>query len=285
MWLGHTAYLEIADGAVPDYQGGHDPRLTDGRGYIAVDEIRMSDRPGPPCRRRGAAPSRWTWTPSPRSLRAGRPDACRPAPRSASTVIARSRRRSPSRRSPWRSPTARGMDEHVHIRGSHRNLGELVPRRFLEVLGGTSRPRPPRAAAGSSWPGGWSTPGQPPDAPRAGQPALEAPFRRGDRQVHRRLRRDGTRADAIPSCSTAWPREFVAGGWSIKAMHRLIVTSSTYRMSSVPDRRGRAARPRQRALHRMNVRRLEAEAIRDALLRLSGRLDPRHVRPERRRST
>ena len=36
---------------------------------------------------------------------------------------------------------------------------------------------------------------QSPDASRAGQPALEAPFRRGDRQVHRRLRRDGPRAD------------------------------------------------------------------------------------------
>ena len=41
--------------------------------------------------------------------------------------------------------------------------------------------------------------------------------------------------------------EFIAGGWSIKAMHRLMVTSSTYRMSSVPDRSGRAARPDEHA--------------------------------------
>ena len=69
--------------------------------------------------------------------------------------------------------------------------------------------------------------------------------------------------------------EFVARGWSLKAMHRLMVTSSTYRMSSVPQGRRRAARPDEHVyLHRMNVRRLEAEAIRDALLAVSGRLDP-----------
>ena len=44
MWLGHTAYLEIADGSIADFQGGT-TRLHDGHGYIAVDEIRMSNHP------------------------------------------------------------------------------------------------------------------------------------------------------------------------------------------------------------------------------------------------
>jgi hypothetical protein len=55
-------------------------------------------------------------------------------------------------------------------------------------------------------------------------------------------------------------------------MDRLIVTSSTYRMTSVPEASGEAERidPANTYLHRMNVRRLEAEAIRDAILTVSG---------------
>ena len=46
MWLGHTAYLEIADGSIVDLQGGT-TQLHDGQGYVAVDEIRMSNQPAP----------------------------------------------------------------------------------------------------------------------------------------------------------------------------------------------------------------------------------------------
>ena len=46
MWLGHTAYLEIADGSIMDFQGGT-TQLHDGHGYVAVDEIRMSNHPAP----------------------------------------------------------------------------------------------------------------------------------------------------------------------------------------------------------------------------------------------
>ena len=53
-----------------------------------------------------------------------------------------------------------GENERVLIRGNHQNPGEVVPRRFLEVLGGPDQAtRRRRAAAGSSWPGGWSIPG------------------------------------------------------------------------------------------------------------------------------
>ena len=57
-------------------------------------------------------------------------------------------------------------------------------------------------------------------------------------------------------------------------MHRLMVTSSTYRMASVPQGDAERLDPTNTFLHRMNVRRLEAEAIRDALLAVSGRLEP-----------
>ena len=67
--------------------------------------------------------------------------------------------------------------------------------------------------------------------------------------------------------------EFVARGWSLKAMHRLILTSATYRQSSKPSP-SRAVDPENLLLARQNRRRLDGEAIRDAMLSASGRLNP-----------
>ena len=75
----------------------------------------------------------------------------------------------------------------------------------------------------------------------------------------------------------------VESGWSIKAMHRLMLTSSTYRMSSMPDAAAEQIDPTNTLLHRMNVRRLEAEAIRDTLLAVSGQLEARDVWSQRAR--
>jgi hypothetical protein len=68
-------------------------------------------------------------------------------------------------------------------------------------------------------------------------------------------------------------RAFVDRGWSLKAMHRLMVTSATYRQSSHWDEAGAKADPENRLLWRMNRRRLEGEALRDALLSVSGQLN------------
>jgi hypothetical protein len=67
--------------------------------------------------------------------------------------------------------------------------------------------------------------------------------------------------------------ELVARGWSLKAMHRLMVTSATYRQSSRGDRAALAADPENTQFWRQNRRRLDGEAIRDAMLAVSGRLD------------
>jgi len=68
--------------------------------------------------------------------------------------------------------------------------------------------------------------------------------------------------------------QFVASGWSIKAMHRLLVTSRTYQMSSTPSPDADRRDPGNTLLHRRNFARLDAESIRDAILAVSGRLDP-----------
>ena len=167
-----------------------------------------------------------------------------------------------------------GMNEHVHIRGSHKNLGEVVPRRFLTVLGGSD-----------------------PSAPEGGSGRLELARRMVDpaanplvpRVLVNRLWKHHFGEGIVRSTDDfgamgqkpSHPElldwlagKLVESGWSIKAMHRLMLTSSTYRMSSLPDARAEQVDPANALLHRMNVRRLEAEAIRDALLAVSGRLEP-----------
>jgi mono/diheme cytochrome c family protein len=71
--------------------------------------------------------------------------------------------------------------------------------------------------------------------------------------------------------------ELMDGNWRTKPIHRLIVTSSTYRMqSSISDPKNPnvAVDPENKYLWRMNSRRMEAEVVRDSVLYLAGQLDP-----------
>jgi hypothetical protein len=70
--------------------------------------------------------------------------------------------------------------------------------------------------------------------------------------------------------------------WSMKALHRLMVTSSAYRMQSTPaaEHPNERIDPENRLLWRMNVRRMEAEAVRDSVLQASGSLDLTRGGPE-----
>jgi hypothetical protein len=67
--------------------------------------------------------------------------------------------------------------------------------------------------------------------------------------------------------------EFMSRGWSMKAMHRLMVTSNTYRQSSTNIPANTAIDPDNRLLWKMNLRRLEGEVLRDAMLSAVGKLN------------
>ncbi len=69
--------------------------------------------------------------------------------------------------------------------------------------------------------------------------------------------------------------ELAAGGWRLKPLHRLMVTSATYRQSNRPDPKLAADDPENSLFGRMNRRRLDAEGVRDAMLAVSGELNPR----------
>jgi hypothetical protein len=74
--------------------------------------------------------------------------------------------------------------------------------------------------------------------------------------------------------------EFMARGWSMKAVHRLILTSSTYRMSSSGDEANSSIDPDNIYLWRAPSRRLDAELVRDNLLACAGDLDLKMGGPE-----
>jgi hypothetical protein len=72
---------------------------------------------------------------------------------------------------------------------------------------------------------------------------------------------------------------FVREGWSQKKLHRLIMTSNTYRMSKHWQAEYGTADPEDRLLWRVPYRRLEVEAIRDSMLAVSGKLNPKMYGP------
>ncbi|MBX7072334.1 MAG: PSD1 and planctomycete cytochrome C domain-containing protein [Pirellulales bacterium] len=68
--------------------------------------------------------------------------------------------------------------------------------------------------------------------------------------------------------------ELINSGWSLKHLHRLILASDAYQRSTQADPAAEAVDPQNVLLHRANVRRLDAEALRDSILTLAGTLDP-----------
>jgi len=68
--------------------------------------------------------------------------------------------------------------------------------------------------------------------------------------------------------------DFIAHGWSIKALHRRILSSETYQRSARTDAPAAAVDPANDLLWRHDLRRLDAEALRDTFLALGGRLNP-----------
>jgi len=161
----------------------------------------------------------------------------------------------------------------VHLRGNHLTLGEEVPRRFPRIMAGDakspiggdrsgrlefaewlSRPEHPltaRVMANRIWAGHF------------GVGLVRSPDnfgKLGERPTH-------------PELLDWLTAEFVQSKWSIKQMHRLIVTSTAYRMSSESDSAVAEKDPENTLYSHFNRRRLGAEEVRDGMLAISGLLD------------
>ena len=170
---------------------------------------------------------------------------------------------------------ANPRDLNLFIRGNPNRTGDVVRRRFLRVLSagdpvpfknGSGRLELARAITGDAasltarvivnriW------------AAHFGRGLVATPSNfgfLGERPSHPKLLDD-------------LAARFIAGGWSLKTLHREIVMSAAYRQASRADTRRLKVDPENRWLSRMNVRRLDVESWRDAMLAATGRLD-RHT--------
>ncbi|MEE3297765.1 MAG: DUF1553 domain-containing protein, partial [Planctomycetota bacterium] len=170
-----------------------------------------------------------------------------------------------------------GENEPLHIRGNHKNRSpKTVQRAILTAL---------------------KAPGKKPGTPSGGSGRLDLARRLADRNnplvarvMVNRIWHHLFGRGIVESCddfgvmgSTPSHPElldwlafrFMENGWSIKDMIRTILISRTYGMSSAPQEKGNELDPQNKRLHRMPILRLPAEAIRDKVLAVSGRLDRR----------
>ena len=256
-WLGHRAFIEAADGATVDYTKPVADYISEG-GWLALAEVRFSDAPTPP--------SNDMPTAEPIPLVEG------PLP----SLLARYRAVEDAIPPPTLAPAfldGAGEDEFLLPRGDHTRPADLVARRYLEAFDGPdsdslagsgrlelarrmldpiSSPLPARVAVNRLWLHhfGRGIVATPDDFGHMGEPPSH------------------------PELLDYLASRLIESGWSLKSIHREIVTSRAYRMSSRLDLDSPAetADPANRLVHRANIRRLEAEAIRDAILAASGRL-------------
>jgi hypothetical protein len=164
-----------------------------------------------------------------------------------------------------------GENEHVFIRGNHKNLGQEAPRAFLEAVAGAEQSAPARGSGRLELARRILDPADPLPARVMVNRIWQHHFGEGIVRSVDNLGILGERP-THPELLDYLAAEFVKQGWSIKKMHRLMLLSSTYRMASRSDARGDELDPQNKLLHRMPIRRLEAECIHDAMLAVSGRL-------------
>ena len=166
-------------------------------------------------------------------------------------------------------------DVSLHVRGNHTNApGPPVPRGVpAAISGGASIPAIPPEASGRAELAAWLLdPAHPLTARVFVNRVWHWHFGRGLVDTTSDF---GTRggSPSHPELLDRLARDFVASGWDVKALHRRIMSSATYRQDSRWRPDAAAIDPENRLLWRWSPRRLEAEAIRDAMLATSGTLD------------
>ena len=167
-----------------------------------------------------------------------------------------------------------GKGENVKIqkRGEPTRPGDEVARRFLTVLGGDPVPAD-EPGSGRRQLADWLTrPGNPLTARVIVNRIWQHHFGQGIVVTENDFGIRGS-APTHPELLDWLASRFVEGGWSIKSLHRLIMSSQAYQRSSGQSETCAAVDPGNTLLWRFSRRRLDAEEIRDSLLMVSGRLD------------
>lgn len=161
----------------------------------------------------------------------------------------------------------------VHLRGSHTTLGAEVPRHFPHILSNESTPKIEPARSGRVEMAQWLTSGTHPLTARVivnriwqhhfGVGLVRSPDnfgKLGQRPTH-------------PELLDWLAVRFVEEGWSIKQLHRAILLSATYQMSTELQPGAEEVDPENELYWRRNRHRMEVEVLRDSMLAISGNLD------------
>ncbi|MEW5978563.1 MAG: PSD1 and planctomycete cytochrome C domain-containing protein [Acidobacteriota bacterium] len=166
----------------------------------------------------------------------------------------------------------RPVAAHVFIRGNPNNPGALAPPRFLSCLNGSDEPVFHDGSGRLELAQAIVDPENPLTARVMVNRVWMHHFGLG---LVRTPSDFGVRGDppTHPELFDYLAVRFVESGWSLKKLHRLIMTSAAYRQASSDNEAGRKIDPDNRLLWRMNRKRLEIESLRDSILRAAGRLD------------
>ena len=189
---------------------------------------------------------------------------------------------------------AKPGDVKVHVRGNHLTLGETAPRIFPRIVAGEAQTPVPPTGSGRLQFAEWvASPANPLTARvivnrvwmhHFGEGIVRSPDnfgKLGDRPTHPELLDWLANELANPDRkgggnSAGHPLPYGRGSpeaWSLKRLHKLILTSDAYKMSTAFSEPAALADPDNKLLWRFNRRRLEAEAIRDGMLAAAGTLD------------
>ena len=167
-----------------------------------------------------------------------------------------------------------GADEHLLVRGNHKNPARAVPRRFLEAIAGTEPISHQTGSGRLELARQMTDPKMTPLLPRVMVNRVwHHLFGRGLVPSVDDFGNMGLGA-SHPDLLDHLASRFTAEGGSIKKLIRSIVLTKTYGMSSAGSSpKAAEVDPTNKLLHRARVRRLQAEAIRDSMLAVSRRLD------------
>jgi len=176
-------------------------------------------------------------------------------------------------------PKAMGIKEgtvtnlSIHLRGNYLTLGREAPRRFLQIVSGADQTHIDNQRSGRVELARWLTSEDHPLTSRVMVNRIwRGHFGAG---LVRSVDNFGQLGESPsnPALLDWLAKQFIESGWSIKAMHRLIMLSCTYQMSSAFNAKAALVDPENHLHWRKDRWRLEAEAIRDAIFAVSGQLD------------
>ncbi len=163
-------------------------------------------------------------------------------------------------------------DIRVWIRGSKDNLGEIAPRRFLQILSKTEQPKFQHGSGRLELAESIADP-QNPLTPRVIVNRLwQWHFGRGIVATASNFGKLGE-MPANPELLDYLAARFIEQGWSIKKLQREIMLSQVYALSSAANAKNEAVDADNKYQWRANRQRLDIEALRDSMLAVTGELD------------